>query len=108
MIGRRLAPRESRQGGSVNLEDVEPAIVVIVEKGDPATGRLQDPFLGLLATKHANRVQPGFGGDVGQRHLKRLLRGAWLADTIQRHSQQVPSLGRLVIELYGALQLSER
>src|SRR3989441_5358441 len=50
------AAREAFQPRAVDEEDVQPAVVVVVKKGDAAAGRFEDEILCLLAPPN-----PSFG-----------------------------------------------
>ena len=91
VIRRPLTRRKSFQRRAVDDENVRPAIVVVVEDGNPGSGRLNDVFLRVLAAEDNGRSQAGFLGDVdeiGDRVLRRL--GLSLSDsrpTTQRNQE---------------------
>ena len=71
MIGRLLALRKSLKRGSVDEENVEPAVVVVIEQGDAAPRGLDDVFLLGLSARHVPRSQTCFGRDILKLDLRR-------------------------------------
>ena len=51
-------------------EDVEPAVVVIVEEGDTATHRLQDVIHAIWGTEDHRCAQASARGDIGEVRVK--------------------------------------
>ena len=71
VIGRLVTFGETFQDGSIDLENVQKAIVVVVKKRNSTTGRLEQILVGLLATKHRHGIQPCLAGDIGKSALER-------------------------------------
>ena len=63
--------RRARQTSAVQNEQVEPAIVVVVEKRDPAPDDLDDVALRVLAAVHSRLGETRGFGDVGEAGEKR-------------------------------------
>src|SRR5215475_5051312 len=95
MIGRLLAIRKTFESGSVDEEDVEPAVIIIINQGDAAAGGLDDVFLFGFRAGHMTRRQARFGRDVlklnlGRRDAEfniclRLGRTPWNSHTLTEH-----------------------
>ena len=64
MIGRFLALGKPLEGGSVNQENIEPAIVVVVEQRDPAADRFKNISLLALLSGHMPGGQARLGGNI--------------------------------------------
>src|SRR6476646_10335854 len=75
MAGRLLACRKSRQRRAVNEEYIEPAVVVVIVKSDPAPGRFEKIFVFVLAAEDGFRVESGFSRDVHKRAAQLRRRG---------------------------------
>ena len=58
-IGRTLPGRKSFELRSVHQENIEPAVVVVIEERDSIAGGLNDVFLGIDATKDILRRESG-------------------------------------------------
>src|SRR5437016_1048457 len=65
MAGRRFAVGKTFQHGGAYLEDVGPAILIVIIKGDAAARRLDDPALGVRIAGNTDRFQARLRCDVG-------------------------------------------
>ena len=82
MVGGLLPLWEALERRAVHLEDVEPAVVVVVEKSDAAAGGLDDPVLDVLPAKHAARTQTCPRANIDERHAEGRARGDGRAERV--------------------------
>jgi hypothetical protein len=71
VIGRFLTFGETFQYRSIDLEDIQEAIVVIVQKRYATTRGLEQILISLLTTKHRDSIQPCLPGDICESDLER-------------------------------------
>ena len=71
VICRFLAGGKSLVLGAVQQEDIEPAIVVVIEEGDSTTVGLHDVLLRVFVTVNGGSGKAGARRDVSESHRKR-------------------------------------
>jgi hypothetical protein len=64
VVGRFLALREFRDSPTVYDEDVEPAVIIVVEQGDSPTCGGKQKVLARVAYKHGFGEQSGIPGYI--------------------------------------------
>ncbi len=98
--GRLFAFGEAFQTPSVDQEDVEPAIVVVVVEGDAAAGGLEQIFVLVLAAEDGFGVEAGFFGDIdkAQPEVRRSFLVGWLARCTLGQKSPRPSHGQNIFK----------
>ncbi len=64
VVGRLFAIGKVLKSPAVDHENIEPTIVIVVEKRDTAAGRGKQKVFTLMANKNRLRTKAGFFGDV--------------------------------------------
>ncbi len=75
VAGRFLARREAIQAPAIHQEDIEPAVVVVVEERRPAAGGFEQVLVFLLVAEQGLCIQASFTGYVNELHAQTLLLG---------------------------------
>src|SRR5947199_8813320 len=64
MRGGLASRRETLQPRSVDQEDIQPAVIVVVIEGDTAASGFEQIFVLVLAAVNGFCVEPGFSRDI--------------------------------------------